>query len=67
MKNLLVIIVVVWLVVGMFAAFQRGYFGDERKARCVTVADIALTAAAGPLNYFEFNPRVKCSRPRPSR
>lgn len=66
MKSVLGIVVVLWLVIGAFAAFQRGYFGDERDVSCRTGADTALTVVAGPLNYVGVNPRVRCKVPRPS-
>lgn len=67
MRSLISIIVVVWLVIGVFAAFQRGYFGDNRDVSCKTASDTALTVVAGPLNYMGVNPKVKCQTPRPSR
>jgi len=67
MKTLVGVIVLVWLVIGAFAAFQRGYFGDERDVRCKTGADTALTVVAGPLNYVGVNPKVKCNVPQPSK
>ena len=53
------VIVVIWLIIGVIAAFQRGYFktGD---ANCATAARVALTVLAGPLNYFGVNPKVDC-------
>jgi len=66
MKSLIIIVVLVWLVIGAFAAFQRGYFGEDRDVRCATVADTALTVVAGPLNYVGVNPKVDCQVPQPS-
>ncbi len=66
MKTVLSIIVVVWLVIGAFAAFQRGYFGDDRDVSCKTVGDTALTIVAGPLNYVGVNPKIDCKVPEPS-
>jgi len=54
------VIVVIWLVIGVLAAAQRGYFGDDRDVDCKTFADTALTIVAGPLNYFGVNPKVQC-------
>jgi hypothetical protein len=59
-------IVVVWLIIGGIAAWQRGYFhgGD---ANCATAGTIALTVVVGPLNYAGFNPKVtECHLPEPS-
>ncbi len=41
MRSLIGIIVVVWLVIGVAAAFQRGYFGDDRDVNCKTTGDTA--------------------------
>lgn len=67
MKSIISLLLVVWLVIGAFAAFQRGYFGDDRDVRCAEVADTALTVVAGPLNYVGVNPKVKCKTPKPSK
>ena len=60
MGRLIGILLVVWLVIGAFAAFQRGYFEDTR-TNCSEAGDIALTVVAGPLNYFGVNPKVDCA------
>ncbi len=69
MKSLIGIIVVVWLVIGALAAFQRGYFGDNRDVSCKTAGDTTLTIVAGPLNYMGTNPKVNCDVevPQPSK
>lgn len=60
------ILVVIWLALGALAAFQRGYFAAT-DASCAKVSTIAITVAAGPLNYVGINPRVKeCEAPQPS-
>ncbi|GAA1924985.1 hypothetical protein [Nocardioides marmoribigeumensis] len=61
------VIVVVWLVIGLLAAVQRGYFGDGREVSCKTAGDTVLTVVAGPLNYLGVNPKVKCRVPQPSK
>jgi hypothetical protein len=66
MRVLIGLIVIVWLVVGVLAAFQRGYFGDDRDVSCKSFGDTALTIVAGPLNYVGVNPKVKCNIPQPS-
>ena len=68
MKSILAIIVVVWLVIGVVAAAQRGYFGDDRDVNCKSTGDTVLTIIAGPLNYFGVNPKVDCDVkvPQPS-
>jgi len=60
------IIVAVWLVIGVLAAAQRGYFaGDD--ANCAKLTTVAITIAAGPLNYVGLNPKIGCEVPQPSR
>ncbi len=66
MRGLLSMAVVVWLVIGAFAAYQRGYFGDDREVSCKTFGDTALTILAGPLNYVGVNPKIDCEVPEPS-
>jgi len=68
MKSLIGIIVVAWLVVGVLAAWQRGYFGDDQDVTCKTAGDTTLTIVAGPLNYVGANPKVDCNVevPQPS-
>lgn len=60
MRSLIGIIVVLWLVIGVAAAWQRGYFGSDRDVSCKTTGDTALTIVAGPLNYLGANPKVNC-------
>ena len=66
-SGLVGLIVVIWLLIGVVAAFQRGYFGDDRDVSCKDFADTALTIAAGPLNYVGVNPKVDCNTPEPSK
>ncbi|GCD90810.1 hypothetical protein NLS1_28160 [Nocardioides sp. LS1] len=63
------ILLVVWLVIGAAAAFQRGYFGSDRDVSCKSTGDTVLTIVAGPLNYVGANPKVDCNvkAPRPSK
>lgn len=64
------ILVVVWLLIGVLAAFQRGYFGNDNDVSCRQVSDTALTIVAGPLNYVGVNPKVDCTKvkaPQPSK
>jgi hypothetical protein len=61
------IIVVLWLLIGALAAFQRGYFSGEA-TNCAEVGTIAVTVVAGPLNYVGVNPKIEdCEVPQPSR
>jgi hypothetical protein len=67
MKGIIGILVVVWLVIGAAAAYQRGYFGDDRDVSCKDFGDTALTIVAGPLNYVGVNPKIECHTPKPSK
>jgi hypothetical protein len=67
MRRMIGIIVVVWLLVGVLAAYQRGYFSDKRDVSCKKASDTVLTVLAGPLNYVGVNPKVKCRIPQPSK
>lgn len=69
MARILSIVVALWLVIGVLAAFQRDYFSGDR-TNCAEAGNIALTVIAGPLNYVGLNPKVKCKDvevPEPSR
>ncbi|ORV08381.1 hypothetical protein [Mycobacterium celatum] len=59
------VIVLIWLIIGAIAVWQRGYFESEAKT-CASVGNIALTVIAGPLNYAGVNPKVSCHLPEPS-
>ncbi|ULE31825.1 hypothetical protein [Mycobacterium sp. IDR2000157661] len=60
------VIVLIWLLIGVVAAYQRDYFSDT-EANCATAGSIALTVVAGPLNYAGVNPEVTdCEIPQPS-
>lgn len=67
MKGLVGALVVIWLAIGVLAAAQRGYFGDDRDVSCKTVGDTVLTIVAGPLNYVGVNPKIDCKVPEPSK
>ena len=59
-------IAVVWLVVGVIAAFQRDYLKNTDQ-NCASLSTIAVTVLAGPLNYAGVNPKVaECHLPQPS-
>jgi hypothetical protein len=61
------VIVVVWLLIGVLAAAQRGYFSSS-STNCAKAGTIAVTVVAGPLNYVGVNPKIKdCRLPQPSR
>jgi hypothetical protein len=67
MRNLIGIVVIVWLVIGVAAAAQRGYFGSGQDVNCKSFGDTALTIVAGPLNYVGANPKITCHTPQPSK
>jgi hypothetical protein len=58
-------LVLIWLVIGVVAAYQRDYF-SRADDNCSDVGTIVVTIAAGPLNYFGANPRIDCETPKPS-
>ena len=60
------VLVLIWLLIGVVAATQRNYFSGS-DANCAKLGTIAVTVAAGPLNYVGVNPKVKCQLPQPSR
>ena len=66
MRSTVGLIVFLWLVIGVFATWQRGYFSNS-ESNCGTAGSIALTVVAGPLNYAGVNPKVTdCRLPQPS-
>lgn len=63
-----IVIVIVWLLIGVLATWQRGYFQGRKDPDCQLASTIAVTVVAGPLNYVGVNPKVdKCDLPEPSR
>jgi len=66
MMRVVGLLVLVWLIVGVIAVGQRGYFTDAAQ-NCASAGTIAVTVIAGPLNYFGVNPKVTdCNVPQPS-
>ena len=62
------LVLLVWLLIGLVAAFQRDYF-DGEVDDCNKAASIAATVVAGPLNYMGVNPKINCDEvdvPEPS-
>ena len=59
------ILLVIWLVIGVFAGLQRHYYSGD--VSCAKAGTVAATIAAGPLNYVGANPQVHCRVPQPSR
>jgi len=63
-RGILGAIVVVWLIIGVVAAWQRNYFKGEETS-CASAGTVAVTVIAGPLNYMGVNPKVTdCRAPR---
>jgi hypothetical protein len=61
------LLLVVWLVIGALAAYQRHYF-DSNNDSCAKAGTVVVTVIAGPLNYLGANPKVHhCKVPQPSR
>jgi hypothetical protein len=62
--GILGVIVLVWLLIGVVATYQRGYFKNDQ-TNCATAGSIALTVVVGPLNYAGVNPKVTdCKLPK---
>lgn len=59
-------LVVLWLLIGVAATYQRGYF-DSRPENCAKASTVAATVVAGPLNYTGTNPKITCVVPQPSK
>jgi hypothetical protein len=59
-------LIVIWLIIGGIAAWQRGYFGSA-PGNCAQAGTVAVAILAGPLNYLGVNPTVECELPQPSR
>jgi hypothetical protein len=60
------VIVVIWLIIGVVAAVQRGYF-DGSSSNCAKASNTVVTIVAGPLNYIGVNPKIQCNVPQPSK
>ena len=59
------LLVVIWLVIGAFAAYQRNYFANY-PVNCAQLTTVIVTIIAGPLNYVGANPKINCTVPQPS-
>jgi hypothetical protein len=56
------VIATIWIVIGILAAAQRGYFSGGDKD-CATIGETVITIVAGPFNYIGVNPKVECPQP----
>jgi hypothetical protein len=60
-------LVLIWLIIGVLAAWQRGYLSSNA-TNCAGLTTSVVTIAAGPLNYLGVNPQVQCPQlPQPSK
>jgi hypothetical protein len=65
-RGIIGVIVLVWLLIGVVAAWQRDYFTNDQTT-CTSAGTVAVTVIAGPLNYMGVNPKVQnCHLPQPS-
>ena len=61
------VIVLIWLILGGVAAYDRGYFKDSGDTSCAEAGTVVVTVVAGPLNWLGVNPKIKCDLPAPSK
>ena len=61
------VIILIWLIIGGVAAYERGYFKDNGDASCAEAGTVIVTVVAGPLNWLGVNPKIKCDLPEPSK
>lgn len=68
LRSLIALILIIWLLIGVGAAYQRDYFKGG-SASCAKGGTTAVTILAGPLNYVGVNPKVSCNVkvPQPSK
>jgi hypothetical protein len=68
MLRIVSVLVLIWLLIGVLAAWQRNYFQGKKDPGCERASTITVTIIAGPLNYVGVNPKVKeCDLPEPSK
>ena len=61
------VILIIWLLLGGVAAYERGYFKDNGDTSCAKAGTVVVTVIAGPLNWLGVNPKIKCAVPAPSK
>ena len=64
-RTIVAILLLLWLLIGVLAAAQRGYFQGPAET-CAQTSTIVVTVLAGPLNYAGVNPTLDCTLPQPS-
>jgi hypothetical protein len=52
------VVLVIWLIIGLIATGQLGYFND--RVSCASAGTVIVTILAGPLNYIGVNPKLSC-------
>jgi len=60
MKTFFMVCVLVWFILGVSAANDRGYFSAAYPRTCSRVGSAALTVIAGGVNYVGVTPRAYC-------
>src|SRR3954465_12764702 len=61
------VVVLLWLLIGVGACVQRGYF-KSNDTSCAKTGTVVVTVLAGPLNYLGVNPKVHdCNVPHPTK
>lgn len=61
------LILLLWLILGGVAAYERGYFKNDGDTSCAEGGTVLVTIVAGPLNWLGVNPKITCDVPEPSR
>jgi membrane protein YdbS with pleckstrin-like domain len=64
--RIVTVLILIWLLIGVVAAAQRGYFSGS-STNCAKVTTTVVTILAGPLNYVGVNPKIACKVPQPSK
>jgi hypothetical protein len=60
MKNFLMLVTIIWFVLGVSAADDRGFFNAGYSRTCSHVGTAALTVVAGPSYYAGLRPQAFC-------
>jgi len=61
------VLLVVWLIIGALAGWQRHYYSGSLES-CASAGTVTVTILAGPLNYIGVNPKIHaCHVPQPSK
>jgi hypothetical protein len=60
------VLLLLWLIVGVVAAGQRGYWHDDPLGSCSKAGTTGVTVLAGPLNYTGVDPHISCNTVKPS-